>query len=139
MKNIDIGKRIRQIADQQHWQLSDLARALNCSRSSLYHIFNSRDITLGRLIRISRVFNYNLLDEILRDIAAECPPAASAAENAPKPFLAIPFVDSEIDISDIPLPVLRALRTKLDEACRDNATPDELQFGHIRPETDTPR
>lgn len=137
MKNIDIGKLIRRIADEQHWQLSDLAKALNCSRSSLYHIFNSRDITLDRLIRISRVFNYNLLDEILREIDP-CSSTRKACPVSP-PYLAIPFVDSEIDISDIPVPILCALRSKIDEACnKASATVSGVsQIGQIRPENST--
>lgn len=63
-KSVCLGQHIRRIVDGQHWNYSDFARAINCSRSSLYHIFNSDDISVKRLLQISRVLKYDFFSEI---------------------------------------------------------------------------
>lgn len=106
MKPLDIGDRIRRKVEEQHWNYSDFARAINCSRSSLYHIFNSRDISVCRLIEISRVLNHDFIAEICSD---------NLMSYDDKPFLVIPFTHKEIDLSGLPQHIIDMIRCQLDK------------------------
>lgn len=105
MKPLDIGEKIRRKVEEQHWNYSDFARAINCSRSSLYNIFHSRDITLGRLILISKVLDY----DFVKDISSE----STAMLKPERPFIAIPFDGKELDLSGLPDSILEMIRSKL--------------------------
>jgi transcriptional regulator with XRE-family HTH domain len=43
------------------------AKAIHCSRTNVYHIFNAKSIDIDKLILISNVLNYNFLDEYFLD------------------------------------------------------------------------
>lgn len=106
MKPLDIGERIRQEVENQHWNFSDFARAINCSRSSLYHIFNSSDISLGRLIIIGKVLNHDFISEICSNYSIN---------YLHRPFIAIPFNGEQVDLSGIPDNILKMIKSQLDE------------------------
>ena len=110
MKTINIGQRIRQIVEEQHWNFSDFAKAINCSRSSLYHLFNSQDVSLIRLIQISIVLKYNLVEEVINEFGCLDDVKLDMPNN---PYIAIPFVESEIDLSGLPPCIVDMLKKKL--------------------------
>ena len=112
MKSINIGQRIRQIVEEQHWSFSDFAKAINCSRSSLYHLFNSHDVSLIRLIQISAVLKYDLVGEIVKEL---CSLHDDILQGPNSPYITIPFVDSELDLSGLPPCIIDMLKNKLNE------------------------
>lgn len=100
ISEIDIGAMIRAEVDRRHWAYADFARAVGCSRSSLYNIFNSRDISLFRFLKICQVLDCNLLDSL------QAPAAAS---------LTLPIRDGAVDLSGLPAPLIAMLRDALAE------------------------
>lgn len=107
LNNIYIGELIRQKVEELHWKYSDFARAINCSRSSLYNLFNSKDISVEKLILISRVLDYDFISEVY---LSKC----KGLELGGKPFIAIPLNEDTIDASAMPRYLLDWLRDQLD-------------------------
>lgn len=109
---IDIGSLIKNEVDRQRWSYVDFARAINCSRSSLYNIFNSRDISLLRFLKICEVLNY----DFLRHLAP--PPVGADDDGLPSahPALTLPIRNGRIDLSALPEPLLAMLRSALGES-----------------------
>lgn len=96
IKDLNIGLLIKKVVDEQHWSYAEFARAINCSRSSLYNIFNSRDISVLRLMRISEVLDYDFIEHIyFRETPA---------------FLYLPLCHSGIDVSALPLEIVSMLK-----------------------------
>lgn len=118
-KYIDIGARIRQEVDAQHWAYTDFARAINCSRSSLYNIFNSSDISLQRLLQISKILNVNFISEFCE---SRSPVSKSVCDSSP--YISIPMTDGKFDLSKIPYQLLMLLRSDIDSDPR--FSPDSL-------------
>lgn len=111
MKNnpIDIGTRIRLEVEAQHWTYANFARAINCSRSSLYHIFNSTDINLQRLLQICKVLNVDLIGEAYR-FDDDYPRTSRTLD----PYISIPLTNGSFDLSKIPYPLLLLLKSEID-------------------------
>lgn len=112
MKQVFVGQRIRQLVEEQHWNISDFAKAINCSRSSLYSIFNSKDISLLKLYQISAVLKYDLVGEIVKEL---CSLHDDILQGPNSPYITIPFVDSELDLSGLPPCIIDMLKNKLNE------------------------
>lgn len=106
---VDIGARIRREVEAQHWTYSDFARAINCSRSSLYNIFNSSDINLRRLLLISKVLNVDFVGETY---CIDCDDA-DQIKNA-GPYISIPIIDGGFDLSNVPVSLIKLLKSKID-------------------------
>lgn len=106
---IDIGARIRREVEAQHWSYTAFARAINCSRSSLYNIFNSSDISLARLMQICKVLNVDFIGEIYS--FDQLPDIHDRGDAA---FISIPMTDGKFDLSKIPGPLLMLLRAEID-------------------------
>lgn len=102
---LDIGQRIKTIVDQQHWNYSDFARAINCSRSSVYHIFNNQDISLGRLIQIGRILGHDFISEIARE--------SSAVTQASTTILVLPIRDRHLDLSQLPDEIIKFIKSEI--------------------------
>jgi DNA-binding helix-turn-helix protein len=109
INTIDIGARIRREVEAQHWTYTEFAKAINCSRSALYNIFNSSDITIQRLLQISRVLNIDFLSEIY---SFECDDTPQRPGTVP--FLSIPLTSVSFDVSKIPYPLLEMLKSEID-------------------------
>lgn len=109
IKCVDIGARIRREVEAQHWTYSEFAQAINCSRSSLYNIFNSTDISLQRLLLICKVLNIDLIGEIYSFNFEDW--QISLKKN---PCISIPLVNGSFDLSNIPYPILRLLKAEID-------------------------
>lgn len=101
ISNIDMGSWVKQIADERRWSYTDLAKAINCSRSSLYGIFNSRDISLHRLIKLSEVLNYDFLARLIK-----------TEDSSQLPSISIPIKNGIFQIDDLPEYIISELRNR---------------------------
>lgn len=104
-KDIYIGKLIQQKVDERGISYAEFARQIHCARTSLYHIFNSKNIDVERLLLISEVLQYDFINEVyLRKLKQPDDQA---------PYIVIPFKDKGIDTSDIPQTLLELLKKQL--------------------------
>lgn len=107
--NINIGELIKAKVDASKWNYTEFAREINCSRSSLYNLFNSRDISLLRLLKICDVLGENILDEILcRDTGGGEAPSS----------INIAIRDGRLMLSDLPAEIITILEKHLREVSR---------------------
>jgi predicted transcriptional regulator len=60
---IHIGQTIKQKLVEHNISITNFAKAINCSRSNVYNIFESQTIDVERLIKISVALNYNFLQD----------------------------------------------------------------------------
>lgn len=103
-ETVFIGEIIRRKLDEQHWNYADFARRVHMSRSSLYDLFASKDISVERLLLISRVLQYDFISNVY---------LGARPLDAGRPFLALPLRRDGVDLSDVPEHVLRHLRASL--------------------------
>ncbi len=62
--DIHIGSVIRQVLDDSGMPYKEFAQAIGCERQSLYYLFHSKSIDVDRLIRISKVLNYDFIRNV---------------------------------------------------------------------------
>ena len=63
MKNeINIGSIIEEKFKERGITKSEFARRINCSRGTVYNIFNSTSVDIARLKKISMVLDYDFLE-----------------------------------------------------------------------------
>lgn len=55
---------IKAKVDEQGIGYAEFARRINCARTSLYNLFNSKSIDVERLLIISEVLNFNFIEEV---------------------------------------------------------------------------
>jgi transcriptional regulator with XRE-family HTH domain len=58
---IHIGSIIKTKLKERKMSVTDFADALNCCRNNVYKIFNSDNIDINRLVKISKILNYDFL------------------------------------------------------------------------------
>lgn len=104
-KDIYIGKLIQEKVDERGISYAEFARQIHCARTSLYHIFNSKNIDVERLLLISEVLQYDFINEVYLCKLKQ------AQEHTP--YIVIPFKDQDIDTSDIPQVLLELLKKQL--------------------------
>lgn len=103
LKDIFIGDIIKQKVDELKMKHSDFAKRIHCSHSSLYALFNSKDISIEKLLLISQVLNYDFIGEVYH----------KETKNQDKTSICIPISQGDIDISDLPPEVLAWLKKQL--------------------------
>jgi transcriptional regulator with XRE-family HTH domain len=64
MKNIHIGKAIKQKVKERGLRVTDFANAIHCNRTNVYDIFNRKSIDIEQLILISKVLEYDFISGI---------------------------------------------------------------------------
>ncbi len=104
-KDVYIGKLIQEKVDERRMSYAEFARQIHCARTSLYHIFNSKNIDVERLLHISEVLQYNFIEEVYlkkTDLA-----------GANRPCIILPFENQAIDFSHLPDELLELLRRQL--------------------------
>lgn len=104
---IDIGTMIRRKVEEQHWSYTAFASAIGCSRSALYNIFNNRDISVIRLLKISEVLRHDFFTEI-------CGVLPASGNPPPHSFLAIRLCDGRPAIGDLPPEIAALIRREID-------------------------
>lgn len=104
LKNKFIGAIIREKVDERSISYAEFARRINCARTSLYNIFNSKSIDIERLIQISQVLEYDFIHEIylkeknkIEDIA----------------YIKLPFKNGKVDFTDLPEELLLIFKKQL--------------------------
>jgi predicted transcriptional regulator len=58
---INIGKLIKAKLRERKMSVVEFGNALNCCRNNVYKIFDSDDIEINRLIKISKILDYDFL------------------------------------------------------------------------------
>ena len=64
-KEIHIGQLVKSVFDNSHLSVSELARQLHCDRSNVYSIFQRRSIDVELLAKLSKILDYNFLEEAM--------------------------------------------------------------------------
>ncbi len=70
-----IGKRIREVLNEQGRTVNWLAESISCERSNVYNIFRRTDIDAGLLYGISCALHHDFFAELSALFAAESVPA----------------------------------------------------------------
>lgn len=65
-KEIHIGQLVKSVFDSSQLSVSELARQLYCDRSNVYSIFQRRSVDVELLAKLSKILNYNFLEEAMR-------------------------------------------------------------------------
>lgn len=106
-KDIYIGRIIQQKVDERHISYAEFARMIHCARTSLYHIFNSKNIDVERLLLISEVLDYDFIGEVYLKRPQAFP--------ANFPCIVLPMKDCRIDFTHLPPELLDNLKKHLQE------------------------
>lgn len=104
INSIDIGELIKKEVDRQKLSYSEFARMICCSRSTVYSIFNSRDISVLRLLRICSVLKCDILKEIQ---ALDTSATLTIGDTS---FIAIPFENGTLLSDGLPSQVIDLLK-----------------------------
>ncbi|MDR3286927.1 MAG: helix-turn-helix domain-containing protein [Prevotellaceae bacterium] len=64
MKNIHIGKLIKEKFDEKNITKAEFARLINIHRSTVYLLFEQKSIDIELLINISKVLEYDFISEV---------------------------------------------------------------------------
>ena len=103
LKNKYIGAIIREKVDELGMSYAEFARRINCARTSLYNIFNSKSIDVERLIQISQVLEYDFIHEVyLKNSFAE-----------KDSYIKIPFRNGKVDFDDLPEEIVSIFKKQL--------------------------
>ena len=65
---VNIGQRIKDELQRQERTVSRLARKLNCTRASVYRIFEKNSIDTALLANISQVLHHNFFEELSDEV-----------------------------------------------------------------------
>ncbi|MDR3367319.1 MAG: helix-turn-helix domain-containing protein [Prevotellaceae bacterium] len=64
MKNIHIGKLIKEKFDEKKMTKAEFARKVHIHRSTVYLLFEQKSIDVELLLAISKVLDYNFIEEV---------------------------------------------------------------------------
>lgn len=64
MKNIHIGKLIKEKFEEKNLSKAEFARRINIHRSTVYLLFEQKSIDIELLLNISNVLEYNFIEEV---------------------------------------------------------------------------
>lgn len=64
MKNIHIGSLIEEKLKESKMTVAKFAKAIHCSRTNVYDIFERESIDMKQLVLISEVLNYDFIREV---------------------------------------------------------------------------
>ncbi len=106
-KEIYIGKLIQQKVNERCMSYAEFARQIHCARTSLYHIFNSKNIDVERLLLISDVLKYDFIEEVyLKSIRY-----VNEGKNLPQ--IILPIENQVIDFSHLPEELIELIKRQL--------------------------
>ena len=107
-KNIYIGKLIEEKVKERHLTYAEFARMIHCARTSLYHIFDSKNIDVERLLLISKVLDYDFIGEVYLKNTGNADTQALSG-----PHIVLPLKNKDIDLSELPPELIRIIRDKV--------------------------
>ncbi len=107
LKDVYIGEIIKAKVDEQGIGYAEFARRINCARTSLYNLFNSKSIDVERLLIISEVLNFNFIEEVYLKESR-----TSVSDLA---CIQLPLKDGTIDVSSIPKEILLILNKAIED------------------------
>jgi len=64
MQNIHVGEMIKQKVKERGIKITDFAQAIHCNRNNVYSIYRRKSIDIELLLRISKVLQYDFINEI---------------------------------------------------------------------------
>lgn len=114
-KTIYIGKIIREKVDERGIGYAEFARRINCSRTSLYSIFNSKSIDIDRLLVIQEVLEFDFIHEIYLNNTKE----------EQRALIQIPFKNGKADTSDLSQEIIAFLKQTILEQSPEETIPKE--------------
>lgn len=106
-KDVYIGKIIQEKVDERGISYAEFARQINCARTSLYHIFNSKNIDVERLLLISEILQYDFIGEVYHK--------KYGFQEFASPCIVLPFNEQGIDISGLPQELIDLLKRNLSQ------------------------
>lgn len=104
MKNIFIGKIIKDRVDELGMGYAEFARRIKCSRTSVYNIFESKSIDIERLIRISEILDYDFIGQIY----------LKKNPQYSHTFIQLPYRNGLPILSHIPKEILEILKKQIE-------------------------
>lgn len=105
--NIYIGKIIQAKVKERGLGYAEFARRINCARTSIYSLFNSKSIDVERLLHISEVLEYDFINEVYKKNTFQ--------PNSEFPSIHFVFKNGIIDFSHLPQSLLAIIKEQLDE------------------------
>jgi len=63
-----VGKRIREVLDEQGRAASWLATKIPCERTNIYNVFRREDVSVGLLAKISRILGHDFFKELSAEL-----------------------------------------------------------------------
>lgn len=104
-KDVYIGRIIQQKVDERGMSYAEFARRINCARTSIYHIFDSKNIDVERLLLISDILQYDFIGEVyckkykFHDLTSTC--------------IVLPIKAQSIEFSNLPPEIIELLKRAL--------------------------
>ncbi len=63
-----VGKRIREVLDEQGRAASWLAKKIPCERTNIYNVFKREDISVSMLSKVSRILGHDFFKELSEEL-----------------------------------------------------------------------
>ena len=63
-----VGKRIREVLDEQGRAASWLAMKIPCERTNIYNVFKREDISVGLLAKVSNILGHDFFKELSEEL-----------------------------------------------------------------------
>lgn len=106
LNHVFIGQEIKEKLDASGMSYAQFARSINCSRTTLYSIFNSKSIDVERLITISKILDYDFFYEVYGI-------GGNPSNLSDSPCLLLPFRDGELELYNLSGDLLKQLQNAI--------------------------
>lgn len=63
-----VGKRIREVLDEQGRSASWLAMKIPCERTNIYNVFKREDVSVALLSKVSRILGHDFFKELSAEL-----------------------------------------------------------------------
>jgi predicted transcriptional regulator len=103
MKDIHIGSIIKQKLAESSMTIKEFSNRINCDRTTVYDILKRKSIDIDRLIQISRVLNYDFINEVYykKETLVVSPPTI---------FIAIEIDENALQKLNLPDNIIRLIK-----------------------------
>lgn len=97
---IHIGSIIKKKVEEKKLSIAEFAKKIYCDRTTVYDLFKRSNIDIERLIRISKVLEYNFIEEVY--LSKEEIKSESQETEDPILYIAVPINSKELDKMILP-------------------------------------